>query len=146
MGTNIQRTFAGVTAESSGENPDHLKPSTVLIAEDEVLVRMVIADYLRDCGYHVIEVANADEALAVLKTETKIDVVFSDVQLPGGLDGFGLARWLRSKRPEVRIILTSGVTKTAREAGDLCEHGPFMAKPYEVRDVESRIKQLLANS
>ena len=72
---------------------------TVLIVEDEVLIRLVISEYLRDCGYRVIEAANADEALVVLKQEELvIDIVLSDVEMPGSMDGFGLARWIREHR------------------------------------------------
>jgi CheY-like chemotaxis protein len=65
---------------------------TILVVEDDVLVRMPIAHYLRDCGYKVVEAANADEAVTVLShKETVIDLVFTDIEMPGALDGFGLA-------------------------------------------------------
>src|SRR5438132_4440807 len=66
---------------------------TILLVEDEVLVRMPIAQYLRDCGYKVIEAVNADEAITVLlHKETVVDLVFSDIEMPGAVDGFGLAK------------------------------------------------------
>jgi CheY-like chemotaxis protein len=71
---------------------------TVLVVEDDVLIRMPIAQYLRDCGYKVIEAANGDEAMAVLShKETVVDVVFTDIEMPGALDGFGLAKWTRHR-------------------------------------------------
>ena len=74
----------------------------VLVVEDEVLIRMVIADYLRTCGYRVIEAASADEALVILQhTEFQVDVVFSDIEMPGSMDGFALSKWLRANRPGV---------------------------------------------
>lgn len=120
------------------------RPPTVLVVEDEVLVRMLICDFLRDCGFRVIEAANADEATRVLSTGDPVDVVFTDIHMPGTLDGFGLAKWIRAERPGVKVILTSGLARTVEAAGDLCDHGPVMAKPYDLQEVERRIRQHLA--
>jgi CheY-like chemotaxis protein len=120
-------------------------PATILVVEDEVLVRLVIAEYLRECGYKVHEAANADEALAVLQSpDVSIDLVFSDVLMPGDMDGFGLARWVRDNKPDVRVVLTSSVDRSAEIAGTLCEAGPMLDKPYEPLHVVHRIRQLLA--
>lgn len=116
----------------------------VLVVEDEVLVRMVIAEYLRDCAYVVIEAGSAQEALALFKADVEVDVVFSDIQMPGAMDGFGLAQWVRQNRPGVEVILTSGAASAAGKAADLCNDGPLMPKPYDSDDVDRRIKQLLA--
>jgi CheY-like chemotaxis protein len=116
----------------------------VLIVEDEVLVRMVVAEYLRDCGFMVIEAGSAQEALALFKADIDVDAVFSDIQMPGEMDGFGLARWLRQHRPEVKVILTSGAASAAHKAADLCHDGPLLPKPYDSEEVERRIRQLLA--
>ena len=71
------------------------------MVEDEVLIRLVIADYLRDCGYRVHEAVSAEEAILILQApEVSIDIVFSDVEMPGEMDGFGLARWVRANKPE----------------------------------------------
>ncbi len=118
---------------------------TVLVVEDEVLIRLVIAQYLRDCGYKVLEAAGADEALAILEHGgLSVDIVFSDVEMPGALDGFGLARWIREHRPGLDIILVGNAQRAAHAAADLCESGPTMAKPYEPQTVVDRIKRLLA--
>ena len=118
---------------------------TVLVVEDEVLVRLVISEYLRDCGYRVIEAAHADEAILVLKhDELIIDVVLSDVEMPGSMDGFGLVRWIREHRKGVDVILAGNPKRAAEAAGDLCEEGPDLAKPYEPRIAADRIRQLLA--
>jgi CheY-like chemotaxis protein len=122
-------------------NPDDLPG--ILFVEDDIIVRMATAQYLRDCGYRVIEANGADEAIEVLKTDTPIDVVFTDVQMPGSLDGFGLAQWVRRERPGLRVIITSGVARTADQAGDLCADGPLLAKPYAPEDLERRIRILL---
>jgi len=119
---------------------------TIIVVEDEVLIRLEIADYLRDCGYHVIEASNADEALKVLRSDTAVDLVFSDIQMPGAMDGFGLARWIREHHPGTKVILTSGIEKSAEAARDLCEGGPMMQKPYDHDRVVQRIRALLASS
>ncbi len=119
------------------------KPQTILVVEDEVLVRMVISDYLRECGYRVIEAGNAEEALTVLRSSEAIDIVFSDIQMPGEMDGFGLARWVRQNQSGVKILLTSGNARAADCAGDLCEDGPLEAKPYHPQTILTRIRRLL---
>jgi CheY-like chemotaxis protein len=127
----------------SSENPSDQAP-TVLVVEDEMLVRMGVASYLRDCGYRVIEAGNGDEAVSVLKTDARIDVVFTDITMPGTLNGFALAQWVRRERPEVRVILTSGINRTEQEARDLCAHGPLVAKPYDYGEVERHIRATIA--
>lgn len=121
--------------------------STVLVVEDEVLIRLVIADYLRECGYRVHEAVNAEEAVSILQSpEVSVDVVFSDVEMPGAMDGFGLARWIRTNKPGTEVILTSGVERSADIAATLCEAGPLLRKPYPSKDVVDRIKQLTAKA
>jgi|SRR5580693_3067371 DNA-binding NtrC family response regulator len=117
---------------------------TVLVVEDEVLIRMPIAQYLRDCGYKVIETANADEAMTVLShKETVVDIVFTDIEMPGALDGFGLAKWVREHRPGVAVILAGTLPRTVEQAKELCEEGPI-PKPYEAQTVHTYIRRLLA--
>jgi CheY-like chemotaxis protein len=117
---------------------------TVLVVEDEVLLRLVIAQYLRDCGYRVIEAADADEAMLVLgQPELALDVLFSDIDMPGSMDGFALAQWTRSKRPGVEVMLTGSVPRAVNAATNLCEEGT-MPKPYEPQSVHDRIRRLLA--
>ena len=120
---------------------------TVLVVEDEVLIRLVIAEYLRECGYKVHEAVNAEEAILILQApEVSIDIVFSDVEMPGEMDGFGLARWVRSNMPETQVLLTSGAERSADIAGTLCEAGPLLGKPYPTQDVVDRIRQLAAKA
>lgn len=117
---------------------------TVLVVEDEVFIRMVISEYLRSCGYKVLEAANADEALIVLqRLEIAVDVVFSDIEMPGSIGGFELAKWLHTHRPEVDVILAGNVPRAAEAASELCESGP-LPKPYEPQIAEGRIRQLMA--
>jgi DNA-binding NtrC family response regulator len=117
---------------------------TVLVVEDEVLVRMPIAQYLRDCGYKVIEAVNADEAITVLlHKETVVDIVFSDIEMPGAVDGFGLAKWIREHRPGLDVLLAGTVPRTVENAQQLCEQGS-VPKPYDAQIVHNHIKRLLA--
>lgn len=120
--------------------------STILVVDDEVLIRMAISDYLRDCGYKVVEAASGDEAMRVLENEPGIDLVFSDIQMPGGIDGFALALWARANRPRLRVMLTSGASQAAQTAKELCHEGPFVPKPYGHEDIERHIKALLGRA
>lgn len=116
----------------------------VLVVEDDILIRMPIAQYLRDCGYRVIEAADADEAMAVLlHEETRVDVVFSDIEMPGSVDGFGLAKWIRKHRPGLDVILAGTVPRAVNAAHELCEAGS-LPKPYERHAVQDQIRRLLA--
>jgi DNA-binding NtrC family response regulator len=124
--------------------PDNHTPETVLVVEDEILIRMPISQYLRDCGYKVIEAASADEAMMVLQhKETIVDIVFSDIEMPGAMDGFGLVSWIRVSRPGLDVILTGTVPRSVGAARDLCEEGPI-PKPYDSRTVHNQIRRLLA--
>ena len=117
----------------------------ILVVEDDVLVRITISHYLRDCGYKVIEAANADEAVTVLcHKETVIDLVFTDIEMPGALDGFGLARWVREHRPGLDVILAGTLPRAVETAKKLCEEGPI-PKPYDAKVVHNHIRRLLAS-
>jgi DNA-binding NtrC family response regulator len=117
---------------------------TILLVEDEVLVRAPIAQYLRDCGYRVIEAVNAEEAMTVLlHEETVVDVVFSDIEMPGPVDGFGLAKWIREHRPGLDVLLAGTINRTVENAKQLCAEGS-VPKPYEAQIVHNHIKRLLA--
>ncbi|MBI1619647.1 MAG: response regulator [Mesorhizobium sp.] len=118
------------------------QPQTILVVEDDVLIRIDIAGYLRGCGWHVIEAGNAAEAVAALESDQIIDLVFSDIQMPGAMDGFGLAAWVREHRPGLRIILTSGVVQRTEAATSLCDEGPI-GKPYDHDRLAERIRHHL---
>jgi DNA-binding NtrC family response regulator len=128
--------------------PDTSKPArveTVLVLDDDVLVRMPICQYLRDCGYRVLEAANADEGAIILqKPDIHIDVVLSDIDMPGKMNGFGFAQWARIVRPGLDIVLAGTPERAAHAAGDLCEQGPMLMKPYDHQIVLDHIKRLLA--
>ena len=118
---------------------------TIVVVEGDVLARLAISGYLRDCGYQVIETNNADEALEVLRSNVAVDLVFSSMQLPGSMDGSGLARWVREHQPATMVVLSSGIAKSAEAARDLCEDGAVLQKPYHHEQVVQRIRTLLAS-
>src|SRR2546423_6149394 len=129
----------------SAEGSSAAAREVVLVVEDEILVRYVISDYLRECGYKVIEASSADEALEVLqKASVRVDIILSNVQLPGAIDGFALARWVRANHSGLGVILASTLSRAADAAAELCEEGPMLSKPYEPQVVVDRIKRLLA--
>ena len=116
----------------------------ILVVEDEVLIRLVISAYLQECGFHVYEAGNSMEAIRILEaTHTPIDLVFSDVAMPGEMDGFGLAHWVRKHRPGLPVILTSGDAKKSAAARELCENEPFLTKPYDLDQVVAHIRKVI---
>jgi CheY-like chemotaxis protein len=125
-------------ARSTMGEPVPAPPPTILVVEDDVLVRSLVAAYLRECGFDVIEANGADEAIRVMEAEVRVDIVFSDVNMPGSMDGFGLAQWVHRERPWLKVILTSGAARTASE------QGPILAKPYDHAELERHIRTLLA--
>jgi CheY-like chemotaxis protein len=131
-------------ARASAEERAAETPPRILIVEDDILVRTVVAAYLRECGYEVAEAGSADEAIHIMKSDMRIDILFSEVAMPGSLDGFGLAHWVRRRRPDIKVILTSGAERTAKSAGELCEIGPMLAKPYDHGELAQQIRTLLA--
>jgi CheY-like chemotaxis protein len=116
------------------------QPVTVLIVDDEDVVRMVGSDILAEGGYRVLEAANAAEALECLEGETEVVVLFTDVNMPGTPDGLGLARLVKSRWPEVKILVASGNVRPGPD--DLPEKVMFLSKPYRANDLLSLVHQL----
>ena len=92
----------------------------VLLADEDVIVRLGIAEYLRDCGLAVVEASTSLEAKAILQAGPEIDVLFSDAQLAGPESGFALAQWVRRNRPGVEIFLEVSLESKTAAAFDLC--------------------------
>ena len=118
-------------------------PYTILVVEDDVMVRLPIAEYLRDCGYTVLEAGDAAEAIATVHAVGLVNLVFSDVRMPGTMDGFGLARWLCNHRPEIPILLTSGYNSSPSLSIDVIRRVKLIEKPYSQAHVARRIQDLL---
>ncbi len=113
----------------------------MLFVEDEPLVLMNGVDILTDAGFEVVEATSGDEALATYSARTDIDAVFTDVNMPGSLDGIALAQAIRERDPAMAIIVTSGALRPG--SGDLPPAVRFMAKPYRFDQVVDGINALL---
>jgi DNA-binding response OmpR family regulator len=129
-------------ASKVADEPLPASPPAILVVEDDVLIRAVIAGYLRDCSFEIVEAGDADEAIRVMQAGQRFDVVFSDINMPGSLNGLDLARWVRRERPGIKLILTSGLE--IKPPVDLRENGPILAKPYAPAELARRIRALLS--
>ena len=118
--------------------------TTVLLVEDEAMVRMLGCDVLEEAGFEVIEAANADEALAVLRGGVDVQVLFTDVEMPGSLDGYGLARLAHEGWPQVKVLIVSG--RSHPGPGDLPPGGAFIGKPYSPSEVVRRVREMAGGS
>ncbi len=117
---------------------------TVMLVEADILIRQPLAEYLRDCGFRVVEAANAAEARTLLREgQLRADCVLADVAAEPD-EAFALAGWIREAMPEVEVILAGGAKRTAGEAGKLCNDGPALVKPYQHELVLDHIRRLLS--
>jgi CheY-like chemotaxis protein len=131
-----------MTTKDEGELP----VASILIVDGDIISRHAIADYLRHCGYSVIEAAKAEEAfVALLEPTLSIDVILCDVSTLGSQIGFELSNWVRSNRAELEVKLVGGAEMAAKTASELCESGPDLARPYEPSAVIEYIKRLRAS-
>ena len=112
----------------------------VLVVEDDILIRMDTADMITSAGYEVVEAGNADDAIDILQSRTDIDVVFTDVQMPGSMDGLRLATAVRDRWPPIKIITASGQIRI--NDGDLPKGSRFLRKPYSAREVVAHLREL----
>jgi DNA-binding response OmpR family regulator len=128
-----------MSAADQGQGP------TVLLVEDEVLLRLAVAEELRVRGFVVVEAANAEEARNLVLAGVAVDLVMSDISMPGELDGAGLAAWLDEAGVSAPIILTSGLPSVLTQAQARCPHvKAFLPKPYNQAALVARIEALLA--
>ena len=111
---------------------------SVLIVEDDFLVRAVAVAHLEESGFSIVETQTADEAMFILRDDRSIAAVFSDVQMPGSMDGIALAQWLDRTRPKVKVLLTSGRMDPNKPVG-----WRFLAKPYSLQELERELRNLL---
>jgi CheY-like chemotaxis protein len=118
-----------------------MAPKSVLLVEDEVLISNLVADCLTASGFTVHEVTNANDALRYIDSGADIDVLFTDVNLPGGMDGAELATRARERRPEMPIVYASGRFKLA-DIAPLVPRSLFMSKPYDPADVCALLTRL----
>lgn len=117
--------------------------ATILVVDADILVRLAIADFLRDCGYRVFEAGSGTEAITILAGGHAVDVVLCDANLPGEPGGFSLARRIRHERPEIKVLLVGSNSSEVEVAADLCDEGPMLGRPYEPQLVLDRIRRLM---
>jgi CheY-like chemotaxis protein len=113
----------------------------VLIVEDEFLVRIGAREIVETAGFDVIEAGNADEAITILAARNDIHLIFTDVQMPGSMDGLKLAHFVRNRWPPVKIIATSGHARITK--GDLPEGCRFLHKPYTAAEITATLQELI---
>jgi CheY-like chemotaxis protein len=116
------------------------EPPAVLIVEDEPLVRLYAAQVVADAGFVVIEASNADEAIRILESRSDVRVVFTDIHMPGSMDGLKLAAAVRNRWPPIKIIVTSGRQFVSAEK--LPEGGRFFGKPYDPIEIKEALHEL----
>ena len=114
----------------------------ILIVEDEFLLRLDSAETIESAGFEVIQAANADEAIAILNARPDIHVVFTDIQMPGSMDGLKLARFVRGRWPPIKIVATSVFVNVAKD--DLPEGSRFLTKPYRPAQIIATLRELTA--
>lgn len=124
----------------------HRTADAILLVDSDVLVRHGISDYLRDCGYRVIEAANSDEAQAVLaNTHERVHAVLCAINIQGSINAFQLRHWINQNHAPLRTILAGDLTGRAEAAAEFCEEGPELARPYDPQGVIDYVRRLLAS-
>ncbi len=116
----------------------------VLLVEDELLVRMAAAEDLQDAGFHVLEAANADVALAVLETcSHDVQVLFTDIDMPGSMNGLDLAESVQQRWPHISLLISSAYHRLHPEK--IPDDGRFVPKPYSSEEVVKHIRELVTS-
>ncbi len=128
----VARVF--ITVDHSG--------CAILIVEDSGLIRLDAVDMAEREGFLVFEASNADDAIAILEAHPEIRLVFTDIEMPGSMDGLKLAHYVSLRWPPIRLIVASG--KVPRDKAELPEGGVFFSKPYRHADIASAMRSLLA--
>ena len=116
----------------------------ILVVEDEFLINSTTSDDLRSAGYEVVSAFNADEAIEILEHRTDIQLVFTDIDMPGSMDGLRLAAAVRDRWPPVHIIITSGKTKPSRS--QMPKDGRFIPKPWRIHEVVDAVRSFRMQS
>jgi CheY-like chemotaxis protein len=119
---------------------------SILVVDGDVVVRHAIADYLRDCGYIVIEASSTDEAVTVLGEESlAVHAILCDAEAPGSLNAFEFRAWANRQqdRQRVEIALAGNIEAAAHKAAELCDRGPHLARPYDPQSVVAYIRRML---
>jgi CheY-like chemotaxis protein len=112
--------------------------TVVLVVEDEAIVRINAIDMLEDAGFATLEAADAEDALALIESHAEISILFTDINMPGRFDGLELARLVHERRPEVRLIMTSG--RQRPQSDEICKASRFIAKPYSAASLMTMVR------
>jgi DNA-binding response OmpR family regulator len=125
---------------TAGASASDFTGHSILVVEDEAMIRMFVAEFLQDCGHTVFEAGNVAEAKAIL-ADTPVDLVFSDINMPGTENGFALEKWVRRHYPDTKVLLTSGFPHGPADTADLLE--PMILKPFACPALLRRIEAVL---
>jgi CheY-like chemotaxis protein len=122
-----------------------MPPKTVvLVVEDEAIIRMGAVQMLEDAGFTVVEAGNAQDAVSILEDRNDVCAIFTDINMPGTMDGMRLARMVRGRWPPIHLIVTSGLVFPNND--DLPPGGKFIHKPYDPRRVIATLRELLGQT
>ena len=119
-------------------------PAVVLVVEDEMMLRMRAVDMVEDAGFTSIEAVDADEAIAILESRSDIALLFTDIQMPGQMDGLGLAHTVHDRWPPIKIILVSGQLKLTES--DIPADSHFFGKPIESVAMIAEMRNLIGHA
>jgi CheY-like chemotaxis protein len=119
-------------------------PAVVLVVEDEMLLRMRAVDMVEDAGFTPVEAVDADEAVAILESRSDIALLFTDIQMPGSMDGLGLAHAVHERWPPVKIILVSGQLKAPNI--DIPADSRFFGKPLKAGEMIAEIQDIIGRA
>src|SRR5256885_15673847 len=113
----------------------------VLIVEDEMILRMRAVDIVQDAGFRSVEAVNADQAISILESRSDISILFTDIQMPGTMDGLKLAHAVHDRWPSIKIILVSGQVRPSDE--DQPADSRFFGKPLEMKHMIAQLKEMV---
>ncbi|MGU3663738.1 response regulator [Methylobacterium sp. A49B] len=114
----------------------------VLVVEDEPMQRMMAVDLVEDAGYEAVQAMGSNDAVCILESRPDIRIVFTDIDMPGGLDGMKLAALIRDRWPPIELIIISG--KRRPSPADLPKRGVFFSKPYKREEITAALRRFAA--
>jgi len=124
---------------------DHLTvPVVVLVVEDEMLLRMRAVDMVKDAGYTPVEAIDADEAVRIMESRSDIALMFTDIRMPGSMDGLGLAHTVHKRWPPIMIIVVSGALK--RPDIDIPADSRLFGKPLKAKDMIAEMQNMIGHA
>jgi CheY-like chemotaxis protein len=137
----LLRHFCPAQPQTSVLMQPSARKRPVVLIEDEFLVRMGTRAAVETAGFDVVEAGDADEAIAILAARSDIRLIFTDIHMPGSMDGLKLAHFVRDRWPPVKIVATSARVRVT--AGELPEGGRFVPKPYSAAEITATLHELI---